>query len=130
MTGGPATHGAATRGLAKQQLARHGEQLAVDYLTSEGMKILDRNWRCRHGEIDIIAEDGPALVVVEVKTRSGRSHGTALESVRPAKLSRLRMLAAQWLTGQPRTFQTVRVDVIALERFAGDYSLRHVRGAI
>lgn len=117
-------------GSVKQQLARHGEQLAVDYLTSEGMKILDRNWRCRHGEIDIIAEDGPALVVVEVKTRSSRSHGTALESVRPAKLSRLRMLAAQWLTTQPRTFQTVRVDVIALERFAGDYSLRHVRGAI
>ncbi|MEV0150135.1 MULTISPECIES: YraN family protein [unclassified Nonomuraea] len=114
----------------KNELGRHGEQLAVDYLTSEGLTIIDRNWRCRHGEIDIIAEDGPTLVVVEVKTRSGRSHGTALESVRPAKLSRLRMLAAQWLTGQPRRFETVRVDVIALERFAGDYSLLHVRGAV
>ncbi|MEU8250359.1 YraN family protein [Nonomuraea sp. NPDC048916] len=114
---------------ARNELGKHGEQLAVDYLKSEGMTIIERNWRCRHGEIDIIAEDGPTLVVVEVKTRSGRSHGTALESVQPVKLARLRLLAAKWLTGQPRAFPAVRVDVIALERFAGDYSLRHVRGA-
>ncbi|MEU0570049.1 YraN family protein [Nonomuraea sp. NPDC005983] len=115
---------------AKNELGKHGEQLAVDYLEAEGLHIIERNWRCRHGEIDIIAEDGANLVVVEVKTRSSRSHGTALESVRPAKLARLRMLAATWLAGQPRTFATVRVDVIALERFAGDFALRHVRGAI
>ncbi|MFI7445720.1 YraN family protein [Nonomuraea indica] len=115
---------------AKNDLGRHGEQLAVDYLEAEGMKIIERNWRCRHGEIDVIAEDGSTLVVVEVKTRSGRSHGTALEAVRPAKLSRLRLLAATWLASQPRTYPTVRVDVIALERFAGDYSLRHVRGVV
>ncbi|MFG1707663.1 YraN family protein [Nonomuraea sp. M3C6] len=115
---------------AKNELGKHGEQIAVTYLEAEGMKIIERNWRCRHGEIDIIAEEGPNLVVVEVKTRSGRSHGTALESVRPAKLARLQMLAAKWLAAQPRTFEAVRVDVIALERFAGDFALRHVRGAI
>ncbi|MFC4114629.1 YraN family protein [Nonomuraea zeae] len=113
-----------------RELGKQGEQVAATYLEAEGLKIIDRNWRCRHGEIDIIAEEGTALVVVEVKTRSGRSHGTALESVRPAKLARLRMLAARWLATQPRTFDTVRVDVIALERFAGDFALRHVRGAI
>ncbi|MFI9553560.1 YraN family protein [Nonomuraea endophytica] len=115
---------------AKQDLGRQGEQLAVAYLQSEGMEIIERNWRCRHGEIDIIARDGPTLVVVEVKTRSTRSHGTALESVRPMKLARLRMLAAKWLAAQPSSFETVRVDVIALERFAGDFSMRHIRGAI
>ncbi|WP_219470949.1 YraN family protein [Nonomuraea rhizosphaerae] len=113
----------------RNDLGKHGEQLAATYLESEGMTIIERNWRCRHGEIDIIAEEGPALVVVEVKTRSGKSHGTALESVRPTKLARLHMLAAKWLATQPRTFPTVRIDVIALERFAGDYSLLHVRGA-
>ncbi|MEQ4723447.1 YraN family protein [Nonomuraea sp. B19D2] len=112
------------------ELGKQGEQVAVTYLEAEGMKIIDRNWRCRHGEIDIIAEDGPNLVVVEVKTRSGRSHGTALESVSQAKLARLRMLAARWLATQPRRFDAVRVDVIALERFAGDFALNHVRGAI
>jgi putative endonuclease len=111
-------------------LGRHGEQLAAAYLEAEGMEILARNWRCRHGELDIIARDGPGLVVVEVKTRSGRSHGTALESVRPAKVRRLRLLAAAWLSAQQSSFATVRVDVIAIERFAGDFSLQHVRGAI
>ncbi|WP_327102191.1 YraN family protein [Nonomuraea glycinis] len=114
---------------ARNELGRHGEQLAAAYLQAEGMTIIERNWRCRYGEIDIIAEDGPSLVVVEVKTRSSSSHGTALESVRPAKVARLRVLAARWLAGQPRVFAGVRVDVIALERFAGDFSLRHVRGA-
>lgn len=114
---------------AKIELGKHGEQLAVDYLCANGMQILARNWRCRHGEIDVVAQEGRNLVVVEVKTRSSRSHGTALESVRPAKLARLRMLAAKWLATQSQHFETVRVDVIALEQFAGDYSLKHVRGA-
>ncbi|WP_043634885.1 YraN family protein [Nonomuraea candida] len=115
---------------SKLELGKRGEQMAVTYLEAEGMEVIERNWRCRHGEIDIIARDGPALVVVEVKTRSGRSHGTALESVSPAKLARLRMLAAKWLSTQTRTFASIRVDVIALERFAGDFAMRHVRGVI
>ncbi|MFI7616992.1 YraN family protein [Nonomuraea terrae] len=115
---------------SKLDLGKQGEQVAATYLESRGMTVLERNWRCRHGEIDIIAEDGSHLVVVEVKTRSGRSHGTALESVRPAKVARLRMLANRWLTTQPRTFEAVRVDVVALERFAGDFALRHVRGVM
>lgn len=115
---------------SKLELGKRGEQIAVTYLEAEGMKVIERNWRCRHGEIDIIAEEGPNLIVVEVKTRSSRSHGTALESVSRAKLARLRMLAAKWLSAQPRTFEAIRVDVIALERFAGDFALRHVRGAV
>ncbi|MFC5834628.1 YraN family protein [Nonomuraea insulae] len=115
---------------SKLELGKRGEQIAATYLEAEGMKVIERNWRCRHGEIDIIAEEGPNLIVVEVKTRSSRSHGTALESVSQAKLARLRMLAAKWLSTQPRTFEAIRVDVIALERFAGDFALRHVRGAI
>ncbi|TDD01338.1 YraN family protein [Nonomuraea diastatica] len=111
-------------------LGRQGEQLAVTYLEAQGMKVIERNWRCRHGEIDVIAEEGPSLIVVEVKTRSATSHGTALEGVSRAKLARLHMLAAKWLATQQRTFDTVRVDVIALERFAGDFALRHIRGAI
>lgn len=115
---------------AKDDLGRYGEQLAADYLTAKGMRILERNWRSKKGEIDILAHDGDALVVVEVKTRSSRSHGTALESVRPAKLNRLRMLAAQWLAAQQSHFETVRIDIVALERFAGDYAIRHIRGVV
>ncbi|GAA3470922.1 MULTISPECIES: YraN family protein [Nonomuraea] len=115
---------------SKDELGKQGEQLAVDYLRAEGMQILDRNWRCRQGEIDVVAEHDQKLIVVEVKTRSGRTHGTALEAVRPAKLARLRMLAAKWLAAQPRSFDSVRVDVIALEQIGGDFALRHVKGAI
>ena len=91
------------------------------------MQILDRNWRCPDGEIDIVAREGRALVVVEVKTRSGRTHGTAFEAVTAAKLARLRRLAGRWLASGER-FDAVRIDVIALERFAGDLVVRHERG--
>ncbi|GLX02924.1 YraN family protein [Microtetraspora sp. NBRC 16547] len=115
---------------AKDELGRQGEELAADFLRSRGVSVLARNWRCKEGEIDIVARDGRALVVVEVKTRSGRSHGTAYEAVGHAKLLRLRSLAARWLAGQQERFDSVRVDVIALERFAGDFAIRHERGVI
>jgi putative endonuclease len=113
---------------AKDELGRLGEQIAVDFLLAQGMHILDRNWRCPEGEIDIVAREGRALVVVEVKTRSSRCHGSALEAVTAEKLARLRRLAQAWLAGQCERFAAVRVDVVALERFAGDFSVRHERG--
>ncbi|GAA4194436.1 YraN family protein [Streptosporangium oxazolinicum] len=113
---------------AKDELGRHGEQIAVDYLLAHDLQILDRNWRCPDGEIDIVAREGRTLVAVEVKTRSGRSHGTAFEAVTDAKIARLRRLAAGWLAERQDRFDAVRVDVVALERFAGDFVVRHERG--
>ncbi|WP_406318043.1 YraN family protein [Streptosporangium sp. NBC_01639] len=113
---------------AKDELGRHGEQVAVDYLLAQGMQILDRNWRCPDGEIDVVAREGRSLVVVEVKTRSGRTHGTAFEAVTEVKLARLRRLSGKWLAAQCERFDSIRVDVIALERFAGDIAIRHERG--
>jgi putative endonuclease len=115
---------------AKDRLGKQGERLAADYLETRGIRVLARNWRCPEGEIDIVACDGHALVVVEVKTRSGRSHGTAFEAVTHDKLLRLRSLAGRWLASQSERFDTIRIDVIALERFAGDFALRHERGVI
>ncbi|MFF3443562.1 YraN family protein [Streptosporangium sp. NPDC002721] len=113
---------------AKDELGKHGEQIAVDYLLAQGLRILDRNWRCPDGEIDIVALEGRTLVAVEVKTRSGRSHGTAFEAVTSAKIARLHRLATGWLAGRQERFDAVRVDVVALERFAGDFVVRHERG--
>lgn len=114
-------------------LGRYGERLAADYLAAGGMRILDRNWRCAEGEIDIVAQDGDTLVIVEVKTRSCRRHGTAFEAVTGAKLHRLRRLAARWLAARrerpdPPRVGAVRIDVVALERFAGAFTVRHARG--
>src|SRR5688572_8095437 len=106
---------------AKDELGKHGEQVAVDYLLAHDLQILDRNWRCPDGEIDVVAREGRTLVAVEVKTRSGRSHGTAFEAVTDAKIARLRRIAARWLAERQDRFDAIRVDVIALERFAGNF---------
>ena len=70
---------------AKDVLGRSGEQAAAEYLESYGLRILDRNWRCDTGEIDIVAVERQALVVVEVKSRTGLRYGSPLEAVSRAK---------------------------------------------
>ena len=80
----------------RKVLGAAGEALAGEYLVTQGWSILARNWRCREGEIDIVALD-PArdcLVVVEVKTRAGTGFGAPLETITYAKVRRLRQLAA------------------------------------
>lgn len=85
-------------GQARGALGRYGETLAARRLTQAGMTVLARNWRCgRTGEIDIVARDGDALVVCEVKTRRADSFQHPMAAITPAKASRLRGLAERWL---------------------------------
>jgi putative endonuclease len=114
---------------AKDALGRSGEQAAVQYLQQAGMRILDRNWRCTEGEIDIVAVERQVLVVCEVKTRSSGQYGSPLEAVSKTKRARLRRLAARWLVAQGILFDEVRIDVIGLTRDpAGRFVVEHVRG--
>jgi putative endonuclease len=114
---------------AKDLLGRQGEQLAADFLQKAGLVILDRNWRCTQGEIDIVAVDGPALVICEVKTRSGVRFGTPLEAVTRQKAWRQRRLAALWLRERNVLYDEIRIDVVGVLRTAsGDFSIDHVRG--
>lgn len=100
---------------AKDELGRRGEQLAAAFLEGEGLKIIDRNWRCTQGEIDLIALDGDNLVFVEVKTRSGTSFGHPLESITPLKLARIRRLSAAWCEVHPEhSARSARVDAISV----------------
>ncbi len=113
----------------KDVLGRQGEQLAAEYLQRAGLRILDRNWRCAEGEIDIVAADRRVLVVCEVKTRSGTRYGTPLEAITRQKRSRLRRLAVRWVVAHGLLFDEVRVDVVGVLRSAsGEFSLEHVRG--
>ncbi|MFW5416738.1 YraN family protein [Nocardiopsis sp. CNT-189] len=115
---------------SRAALARYGEDLAAAHLRRTGLRILARNWRCREGEIDILARWGGTLIVVEVKTRTGLRFGTPLEAVDRSKRRRLRRLARLWReenrrAAPPRT----RVDVIGvLVRRDGRAYLRHDRG--
>lgn len=114
---------------AKDVLGREGEQAAVSYLEGLGFRILDRNWRCADGEIDIVAAERHTFVVCEVKTRSGTRYGTPLDAVGKAKRRRLRRLAAQWLFMHGVRFDQIRIDVLGLLRDgAGGFTIEHVRG--
>jgi len=113
---------------ARIDLGRFGEDTAARGLAAQGWRILDRNWRCRLGEIDIVAQDGGDLVVVEVKTRRGTAFGPPEEAVTQAKLARLRRLAAAWLGAQDRRFDGVRVDVVAVRVGVDGVRVEHLRG--
>lgn len=115
---------------AKDAVGKHGENIAARLVEEWGWTVLARNWRCEHGEIDIVARDGDAVVIVEVKTRRSDAFGGALCAVTSAKMRRLRRLAAAWLERQPVSFASVRIDVLAvtLPR-SGAAVVEHVRGA-
>jgi putative endonuclease len=114
---------------AKDVLGRTGEQAAADYLAAAGMRILDRNWRCKDGEIDIVAADRHVFVVCEVKTRSSARYGTPLEAVGRAKLKRLRRLAVLWLIAHGIRYDEIRIDVVGLiYEGTGGYTIEHIKG--
>jgi putative endonuclease len=111
-------------------LGAYGEQLAARYLVDSGMRILDRNWRCDQGEIDIVAMDGSCLVIVEVKTRRSLAFGAPVEAVTAVKAARLRRLAACWLPGHRALVDGVadiRIDVIGVLRpWSGPAQIEHL----
>ncbi|MCU1538428.1 MAG: hypothetical protein JWP82_2779 [Humibacillus sp.] len=113
-------------------LGDYGERLAGRYLTDAGLTILDRNWRCVRGEIDIVARDPDpprALVVCEVKTRSGDGFGAPFEAVTWRKQRRLRQLAGLWCDAHPGAAGPLRIDVISIVRPPGRRArLEHLRG--
>lgn len=101
--------------LTRNQLGALGEQLAVEHLTAQGLRIVARNWRCRYGELDVIAAgaDG-AVVFVEVKTRTGDGFGGWEYAVTPTKVRRIRRLAGLWLAAQDQKWAAIRIDVIGI----------------
>ncbi len=108
----------------------YGERVAVRHMLDAGMVVLDRNWRCRDGEIDIVARDGDALVFCEVKTRRGDGFGTPAEAIGPVKAARLRRLASQWLAASGLRVREVRFDVASVRpQPTGPATVEYLRGA-
>ena len=113
---------------AKDVLGRLGEDAAVGHLAGLGWMIIDRNWRCLEGELDIVAHDGSDLVVCEVKTRSSAAYGTPIEAITPAKAARLRRLTSRWLAAQGIGPAPVRIDVLGLVRAGpGRFEIEHLK---
>jgi putative endonuclease len=111
-------------------LGVRGERIAAAYLTDAGLRLLDRNWRCRDGELDIVAREDDALVFCEVKTRRATGFGHPVEAVTPDKQRRLRTLAQRWLATHDEHAPDLRFDVVGvLVRPAGPAVVTHLRGA-
>lgn len=120
---------------ARGALGRYGEDLAARTLRECGMAILERNWRCNDGEVDIVARDLDALVICEVKTRRLGCYEHPMAAVTPAKAARLRRLASRWLGecwltryGRP-PLGGVRIDLVGVVLpGCGAPMVQHARG--
>lgn len=105
---------------AKDDLGRRGEDLAARFLESAGYTVIDRNWRCARGEIDLVARDGNDTVFVEVKTRSSTAFGHPFEAITAQKLARLKRLAGAWVESHPYRRGVIRIDAIAVIAATGE----------
>ncbi|GAB3608226.1 MULTISPECIES: YraN family protein [Humibacter] len=116
----------------KDELGRRGEELAARYLKARGYRVIERNWRCPQGEIDIVAERGGELAVVEVKTRSSTVYGHPFDAITPVKAARLRLLAGLWCEASAHPPRSLRIDAIAVLAPAGiadaDVVIEHLIG--
>jgi putative endonuclease len=120
-------------GRSRRRLGNFGEAAAAAYLTRHGYDVLERQWRCASGEIDLIARHEGCLVFVEVRTRSSAAYGSPEESITPTKQQRLIALAYVYLAAHNLDDTTPwRIDVIAIIIDASGYvnSLNHLPGAV
>jgi len=113
----------------RPQQGAAGEDLACGHLQRLGMRVLERNFRCRVGEIDLVARDGDTVVFVEVKERGGASHGAAVEAVTPAKRLRVVRAARIYAAVQGLSEVPLRFDVVAIDWTAEGPRVRHETGA-
>jgi putative endonuclease len=118
-----------SKGPHNRSVGEYGERVAAQRLLGEGMVLVDHNWRCELGEIDLVLRDGDVLVVCEVKTRSSAAYGHPLEAVGPAKGARLRRLAARWVEEHDVHPHEIRIDLVGvLLARRGPAEIEHVQG--
>lgn len=105
---------------AKDVLGRAGEDRAVAHLIERGYSVLERNWRCPAGEIDVVAETESAIAIVEVKTRRSELYGHPLEAIDARKRARLWRLACAWAAEHPERLVGRRLRIEAIAIVGGD----------
>lgn len=98
----------------KQEIGKNGEALAEAYLLMKGYKILEKNFRCFRGEIDLIALDKSQIIFIEIKSRHGKKYGLAAEAVTEEKLKHICKTAEYYLVTKKLENQDVRIDVIEI----------------
>ncbi len=115
--------------LYRRRLGTAGEEMALSYLLEQGYRLLEKNYRCRFGEIDLIVEDGNTVVFIEVKTRSSYLFGLPQEAVGWSKRAKIRRLAQNFLLSRGLEEKPIRFDVIAVLCLkTGDFNIEHLKG--
>ncbi len=118
-----------TTAAQRMALGAYGERVAATHLTGQGMVMLDRNWRCEVGELDLVLRDGAVLVACEVKTRSSGACGTPQQAVDADKVRRLHTLLWRWCEERGIRPEETRVDVVGVLRGRrGPARVDHMRG--
>lgn len=111
------------------RVGMRGEELALSFLSGLGYHLLEKNYRCRLGEIDLIMKDGQTLVFIEVKTRRSTLYGSPQEAVGPAKQAKIRRLAGYYLLTKGIKEQQLRFDVVAIQfERKGKHRVEHLKG--
>lgn len=112
-------------------LGRFGEDRAAAWLEDHGFRLVERNWRCARGEVDIIAWQSCTLVFIEVKTRAGTSTGHPFEAITASKMTRLRRLVPAWFDDHPCvTARSIRIDAVAVHVDGDRVAVEHLPGVL
>jgi putative endonuclease len=101
--------------MKKQETGKRGEQIACQALEKKGYRILEKNYRCRHGEIDLVARQRDYIVFIEVRSKTGDTFGTPEESLTAAKKNKLIATALDYLNSHPNLPENWRIDFVAVE---------------
>ncbi len=115
--------------LTNRSLGAWGEELALRFLSRRGYTLVERNYRTRYGELDLIVRQGSTLVFVEVKLRRGTGFGDPVEAVTPHKQAKIRSLAQRYLLDREPAFDTLRFDVVGILMDKDTPRVRHIKGA-
>lgn len=117
--------------MERRTLGQYGEDRAVEWLTARGYRLVERNWRCARGEVDVVAWHRRTLVFVEVKTRAGTATGHPFEAITAAKTARLRRLVPMWFAEHPDTHAAaVRLDAVAVHVAGERFGVEHLTGIL
>jgi putative endonuclease len=118
-----------TRPSSPSRVGSEGERAAAGYLQTRGYYILERNFRCRGGEVDLIALDGGTVVFVEVKLRRSHARGAPIEAVTQLKQTRVRRAAQTYLTFSGKVFHRIRFDVVSVMKSGKKTDITHLKAA-
>lgn len=109
------------------QVGKYGEDRACEFLERLGYQVIDRNWRCGVGEIDIVAKDQNSLVFAEVKTRTRVGFGHPFEAITSSKIRTMRQLVSEWCTANQSPGSHVRLDAISVLLTGGKVHIEHLK---